>query len=207
MEKIILGSFNVNGCRDFNKRAQLFDFLNSKHSNVILLQETHSDSSNQSHWQSEWRGDCILSHGSNFSAGVAVLFSPGFGAEILSIEEIIQGWLLKVQIKHAGIFIDFINIYAPNVGEERILFFKMLSQVLGGCSTDHFLVVGGDFNCTMDFNKDRNHGEPHPQSVRELATVLNTFDLVDIWRIFHPTSRQYTWIKCNQKSAVRGTPG
>lgn len=57
------------------KRAQFFNFIEFKKANFILLQETHSDSSNEAHWLSEWKGKAILSHGSNVSAGLAVLFS------------------------------------------------------------------------------------------------------------------------------------
>lgn len=39
------------------------------------------------------------------------------------------------------------------------------------------LIMGGDFNCTVDFNKDRKSAEPHPPSTRELAAILESTDL------------------------------
>lgn len=116
---------------------------------------------------------------------------------MVSVEEVVQGSLLKIELKLNGVFIDLFNIYAPNLYNDRILFFKKLNQVLEKCDPEHFILVGGDFNCTLDFNYDRNHDEPNPQSARELAGVLTKFDLVDIWRNLHNRPKQYTWIKLN----------
>lgn len=66
---------------------------------MALLQETHSDVSNDPDWRADWKGKCVLSHGSNNSAGVAVLFEPGLEVDILKTEEIIKGRILKVTAK------------------------------------------------------------------------------------------------------------
>ena len=63
--------------------------------------------------------------------------------------------------------------------------------------------MGGDFNCTVDFNKDRKSAEPHPPSTRELAAILESTDLVDTWRCMHPTTRQYTWSHRTSQRIVR----
>lgn len=44
MQILRLGSLNVNGLRDGGKRVLLSEFLRLKDSEVIFLQETHSDS-------------------------------------------------------------------------------------------------------------------------------------------------------------------
>lgn len=58
------------------ERIGYFQRLHLKDLGVMLLQETHSDQSNEAEWGLWWEGEHILSHGSNLSAGVAVLFSP-----------------------------------------------------------------------------------------------------------------------------------
>lgn len=50
--------------------------------NVIFLQETHSNQSNEFEWRLWWEGEYVLSHGTNLSAGVAVLLSPAVKAGI-----------------------------------------------------------------------------------------------------------------------------
>ena len=54
--------------------------------------------------------------------------------------------------------------------------------------------MGGDWNCCTDFTLDRTGEEPHFQSSAVLSCVLKT-DLVDVWRMKHPSVRQYTWVK------------
>lgn len=77
MASIILGTLNINGCRNAKKRAALLDYINLKHSSVVFLQECHSDQENQPQWEIEWKGPVFLSHGSSTSAGVVTLLSPG----------------------------------------------------------------------------------------------------------------------------------
>lgn len=69
-----VGSLNVNGLRDKVKNDALLELIKLKNINVILLQETHSDYRNEVDWGLWWEGESCLSHGSNTSAGVAILF-------------------------------------------------------------------------------------------------------------------------------------
>jgi len=43
--------------------------------------------------------------------------------------------------------------------------------------------MGGDFNCTLDFNMDRNHEETHHQSSSVLANIIKKFELNNIWKL------------------------
>ena len=73
---IILGTLNINGCRNAKKRAALLEYIRLKQSSVVFLQECHSDQDNQPQWEMEWKGPVFFSHCSSVSAGVATL-SPG----------------------------------------------------------------------------------------------------------------------------------
>lgn len=75
MTSLNIGTFNINGCRGTAKRAALFDYLILKKADIVLLQETHTDVQSQTHWARDWKGNASLSHGTNLSAGVAILFS------------------------------------------------------------------------------------------------------------------------------------
>ena len=97
MKRIHLISFNLNGCRQSFKRAQVLECLDQKRVGVALLQETHSDVSNDPDWRADWKGKCVLSHGSNNSAGVAVIFEPGLEVDILKTEEIILKVTAKIE--------------------------------------------------------------------------------------------------------------
>lgn len=64
-----------------------------------------------------------MSHGTNLSAGVAVLFSPSLKVNILSKTELEPGRFLIVKAEINNFKFLFVNIYAPNVGAERKDFF------------------------------------------------------------------------------------
>ena len=208
MATIILGTLNINGCRNAKKRAALLEYIRLKQSSVVFLQECHSDQDNQPQWEMEWKGPVFLSHGSSVSAGVATLLSPGLPWQGLSHVSIIAGRLHRVDASLDGMFFSFFNIYAPCLGQERCVFFKALSDALKSCPPDNVLILSGDFNSTLDHTLDRNHDEPHPQSANELRALIAYHGLVDVWREEFPGSRQYTWLKTNanelMKHAIRG---
>ncbi len=92
----------------------------------------------------------------------------------------------------------FINIYTPNKGSDRILMFRKLGEFLKSYTLDGVLIVGGDWNCTLNFLLDRNNEEPHPLSVSFLKSIIIQNDLVDVWRDKNKEMKQYTWTKVSQ---------
>ena len=138
-------------------------------------------------WKLWWEGDCFLSHGTHFSAGVAILFSSGFNVKTLVKEEIVQGRLLAVNAEILGI--SYVSY---------VLFEKLNQKLLNLVASDVFIVIGGDWNCTLNFTVDRNGEEPHPSSANVLTQLLSRYGLYDVWREQHPNVRQYTWLKCAQ---------
>lgn len=194
---IHVASLNVNGCRNSSKRTQLFGLIEQKRINIAFIQETHADGMNECEWRNEWKGVSVLSHGSNTSAGVAVLIS-GNNITMVSSDEFVPGRLLKVVAKIDEQEVVLINVYAPNGDREKIVFFNKLEEVVADCDSSRMVIVGGDFNCTENFVIDRNHGEPHARSATTLTRVVQAQELVDIWRTQHPVARQYTWRKINQ---------
>ncbi len=71
-------------------------------------------------------------------------------------------------------------------------------------NNDDFLILGGDFNCN-DSGMDRNHVEPHMQSRKRLFQLIKSNSIIDVWRNFHATQKQYTWAHAhhNQISLAR----
>ncbi len=94
---INIGSFNNNGCRDTTKRLAMFHYLKFKKADIILLQEIHSDLQNQIQWNCDWKGNILMSHGTNLSAGVAILFSPCVCNQTVMFE-VIPGRLLRADV-------------------------------------------------------------------------------------------------------------
>ncbi|KAL2096374.1 hypothetical protein ACEWY4_008522 [Coilia grayii] len=192
MGEICVASLNLNGARERGKRAAIFETMRLKKVHVLLAQETHTDPLNAADWGREFDGLSILSHNTSTSGGVAILFSKSFTPISYEVEEIIKGRLLKVRALFENHFFVFICIYAPTSAIQRMLFLDSLNDTLIKCDPDDVLLLGGDFNCT-ELLCDRNHVEPHMPSRRRLVELMNSNDLVDVWRNFHHGQRQYTW--------------
>lgn len=61
-------------------------------------------------------------------------------------------------------------------------------------------MIGGD--CTVDYKFDRNHEEPHSGSTHVLKTLINRYNLVDLWR--DARVKQYTWWKVHLNNISSG---
>ncbi|KAI4871736.1 hypothetical protein NFI96_008948, partial [Prochilodus magdalenae] len=159
------------------------------------ISETHSDEEDEVQWRMWWKGPVFLSNGTNVSAGLAILVSPGLSFSLISQKEVCRGRLF---ILHASIYEQefiFVNVYAPNTGRDRAAMFTTLRNELSQYNQDAILVLGGDWNCTLDFTMDRTGDESHMLSVNVLKGVVTDNNLVDCWRIKHPTLKQFTWLK------------
>uniref|UniRef100_A0A3B4TQD0 Reverse transcriptase domain-containing protein n=1 Tax=Seriola dumerili TaxID=41447 RepID=A0A3B4TQD0_SERDU len=205
MGSIKVGSLNLNGARDQRKRASLFKLISMKKLDVVFLQETHSTEDNEIHWNKEWEGRTFLSHKSSTSCGVGILFSRNFMPQSVLSEEVIKGRLLKITADYENIKMIFINIYAPVLGTERLSVLDVLNDEIEKCNNEGYLFIGGDFNCTVNSELDRNHPEPHPASHSRLLRLIQAHELMDVWRGFHGKQRQYTWchVKDNSLSMAR----
>jgi len=182
MKGMQVGSLNVNGMRDGRKNNVLSELIFTKKLSVVFLQETHSDQSNEVDWDVWWKGEKALSHGTNLSAGVAVLFSPGIKAKIISKKELQPGRCLIVRAEISNLVFLFVNIYAPNIGADRVQLFKKIDFFLKQQQDDDFIVMGGDWNCTLNFTLDRNGEEQHAQSSFCLDSIIK---IIFLFRQYH----------------------
>lgn len=92
------------------------------------------------------------------------MFSRDFLPISFDVEEIIEGRLLKTQAVFENVKITFINVYAPTIGTERVVFLNTLSNIVNNCKGDRYIFLAVDFNCTVNAALDRNHQEPHGAS-------------------------------------------
>ena len=132
------------------------------------------------------------------------MFAPSANATVLSSVEVVKGraLIVKAEIHHAAFV--FVNVYAPNHGPDRVRLFSTLVNELQKYH-DEQIIMGGDFNCTLDFTLDRTHEEPHPQSSLHLKNITTHLDRLDTWRVKHPCARQYSWVRVsnNRVSVAR----
>ncbi len=154
-------------------------FICKKHT-VNVYEEIEVD------WGVWGRGTCILSHGINRGAGVAVLFAQ---------KEVCKGRLLVVRARIQRLILVCVNVYAHHTGRERAVLFKALWHELPQVKQDDILVLGGDFNCTIEPHLDRRGKEPRVDSAVALREIVTDYDLVATWRVKHPGRTGFTQIK------------
>ena len=74
----IAASINTNSLRDYTKRETLFNYFTCRKFQIVLLQETHKEHTDEFSWRKQWKGE-IFNHGNRASKGVAILISNKAG--------------------------------------------------------------------------------------------------------------------------------
>ena len=95
-----------------------------------------------------------------------------------------------------------INVYVPKDVKTQVGFFESL-KLRKRKSADENIYIGGDLNCCLT-PKDKKGWRPTEQKKQLIDSILsltNSFNLVDMWRKFHPNESLFTWH--HQSSAVQ----
>lgn len=163
-----MGTFNVNGLNIPAKRRAIFKSIRDQKIDICCLQETHSSPGTTHLWQSEWGGRLIASSGRQNSRGVAILLSRSLQYQILQQVSDDEGRILLVHIDIQGILYTVGSLYAPT--QDRSLEqVRFLNEVEGKLELlpDSNTILGGDFNCLLNQNLDRNQPSPQAASVNQ----------------------------------------
>ena len=85
-----------------------------------------------------------------------------------------------------------INIYAPN--KDTPDFFKKIGNIIESSNMD-YVMLAGDFNITLDPQLDSYIYKQlnNPCARNEMLSVINKYNLCDIFRLNHPNKKRYTW--------------
>jgi len=204
MANINILSLNTRGRRDGNKRREIFRWLKRYYKadkTFTFMQETHSSISDEEMWKNEWGSNIMFSHGANDARGVAILFPADISDS--SIEETWSdnnGRICMVKIKAENDTVCLINVYAPTKNNQKpqLDFVEKLQELLSN-NEESSMVVAGDFNTYLDSLMDKEGGKIEPTSkyTDKLNNLIETFNLVDVWRVYNPNTRRYTWRQNN----------
>ena len=185
-------SWNVRGCRNLDKRLGVFKYIKNLKSSVCLLQETHVMEDDLDTWEENWdEGHIFINPGSTRSAGQAFLLSKNI--KVIEHRILVKGRLQTLKCNVNNSTITIANVYAPNSDTERKIFFEILVELMVSYDYGDRIIIGGDFNITLE-REDKFGGlETKSKSRTVLKEMINTFDLIDIWREKHKGKKQYTW--------------
>ncbi|CAM2116636.1 unnamed protein product [Caretta caretta] len=139
------------------------------------------DPAAEASWRLEWGDRVYFSHLTVRTAGVATLFSPDLWPEVLGVTEAVPGHLLHLRVRLEGLMVNLVNICAPTSGLEQLRFFQQAFAFLGTLDPHKCLVLGGDFNTTLE-ERDRSGTEQCPAAADVLREIVDHHSLVDVWR-------------------------
>ena len=169
-----------------------------------MLQETHSTPSDENIWQSEWGGKILFSHGKSNSKGVAILF-PNIDYDIIDTQADNDGRYIMSKIIWEKTEYCIVNCYAPTRDhrKEQLDFIEFVKTHICHYANDN-MIIAGDFNLYMNKQIDKldtmSDKSDNAEYRKEINSILDVLELVDIWRLYNPDIRRYTW-HCRGKAS------
>jgi len=190
--KVRIGSMNARGLADPVKRRDVFEWLKRKDLEIVCLQDTHLKGEQIKKYEDEWGGKCILNTYTSESRGVAILVKKGLDCTIEEIGKDEGGNLLQVRIKVCGLDFVLTTIYGPNRDNPK--FFQQLGDRINQFS-ELPNIICGDWNLVLDQEMDTINyvRENNVKARRKVLDIIESAELVDIWRVTHPDLKQFTW--------------
>ncbi|CAM2099414.1 unnamed protein product [Caretta caretta] len=185
MTPLIIATLNTRGYRMALHRSQVLSYLQEGGYSVVFLQETHTDPTAEDSWRLEWGDGVYFNHFTIRQAGVVTLFSPNLWPEVQGVTEAVPGHLLHLRVRMEGLVVNFVNIYAPTTSPKRPQFYQRVSDFLGTLHSHECLVLGGDFNTTLE-EQDCSGAELSPAAANILREIVEHHSLVDVWHDHHP---------------------
>ena len=181
----------------------MFRWLKQYHggnNGIILLQETHSTPDCEKLWKNEWGSNIIFSHGASNSRGVAILFPRHIDYTIVNSILHEHGRYIILELEIIGTQICLLNLYAPTMDSEKEQI-NLIDEIMAIMESynEGSLICGGDFNVCLhpELDKYGTDKKLRTNYSKKIFTFCEMFNLCDIWRVFNPTSKRYTWRQLN----------
>ena len=187
-----LSTFNCRGIQDNTKRRKIFHYLRTIHSDIIFLQETHCSKSDECFWSQQWGEKIWFANYNSQSRGVAILIRNHVPISINSSFADPNGRFLILSANLNDTPLLLVNVYGPN-NDDPDFFLEVFSRV------EQFnynsILCAGDFNAVistvLDYQGTRNN-HSNAKASDMINTLMEEFNLCDIWRNFHPNLKQFT---------------
>ena len=187
-------TWNVRDMGSPAKRQKVHTYLNRRKAQITCLQETHLAEGEAIKLQRRWRGQIFSTEASAFAKGALVWVRAGVPFEVLSSSIDKEGRWVLVNGRLDGREVLIGSIYTPNQGQ--LEFLNGLSAKIREIGAER-VVLGGDINTILDVDLDRStpplRGAPVHKLAKGTLEWMECWDLVDVWRLQHGRTREYSY--------------
>ena len=106
----------------------------------------------------------------------------------------LDGRIVSINLIYNSAKISICNIYAPNDSQQQQKFLLTLNRYLMSHTEISNLIVGGDWNVTLQAS-DKKGGIPwRPTLYRDkLIAIMDDIGLIDVFRKLYPNERSFTY--------------
>lgn len=150
---LTLTSWNIRGVNNPVKSGKVLAHLKSLNSDIMFLQETHLKNDSHNRLRTRWIKDVYHTTFSTKSRGTAILMRKGIPFTHNKTIADKEGRYLVVIGEIYNISLTLVNLYASNIDNPS--FFKKVFALIPDISQTN-LIIGGDFNTTLDPYLDRS---------------------------------------------------
>jgi len=132
------------------------------------------------------------------------MLSNNFEYKVHNVVKDVQGCYLILDMEFLGERITLVNIYGPSDSDKPVFFLDVFEKIetIG----NSYVIVGGDWNVILDPKLDaRNYRSftYRPRSRSTIKEIIDTFELIDVWREIFLDKRGYTWRRFNSVQQSR----
>lgn len=201
--KLKVLTLNCQGLNDFNKRKDVFKNLRMKNYNIYFLQDTHFNEKEEILIQSQWGSKAFFNSYKTNSRGVAILLNNNFEYKVHNVHKDDSGNYLILDTTIENMNLLLVNIYGPNLDTPN--FYSEIIDKIDSCLNTQHIIMGGDFNLVMNKDSDSMNYKHlnNPKARMEVLKLIDTFNLVDIFRETNPNLKRYTWRRKNPIKQAR----
>ena len=178
------------------KGKRLAEWIQKQDPYICCLQETHLKTGDTYRLKVKGWKKIFHANRDQKKAGIAILISDKIGFKIKGVKTDKEGHYIMIKglIQEEDITIK--NIYAPNIGALQYVR-KMLTRMKGEINSNTIIV--GDFNTPLT-PMDRSTKQKISKETQTLNDSTEQLDLIDIYRTFHPKTKNFTFF-----SSTHGT--
>ena len=195
-------SWNVKSLNHPTKRKKVLTHFIKLKAGIAFLQETHLRTFDHFRLRGGWIGQSYHSNFHSKSRGVAILINKIIPFVMSKVETDSTGRYVIVVGRLYNTPVILANVYAPH-WDDNSFFINFFAHIPN--MDTHYLILGGDMNCTLSPTLDRSSSRTASKSsaASQLQLFLHTNGIVDAWRFQNPTARNYSFFSPVHRTCSR----